>query len=124
MTGVASLLQALAAGVALGIYYDVFRLLRRVARFDRVSVMMQDLIFWLTSAVFVFFVCVKLNNGYIRIYFVMLAMLGWLIYFMTAGKLAFFIFDGFLYFINLVFEKIKHSFFHLSCKIYSKLRLR
>lgn len=122
ITGVFSLLQALATGVVLGIYYDAFRLLRRVARFDPVSVMMQDLIFWVTSAVFVFFICVRLNNGYIRIYFVLLAMLGWLIYFLTAGKLAFFVFDGFLRFLNLIFEKIKHSFFHLSYHFYSKIR--
>ena len=70
ITDLVSLLQALLVGVGMGVYYDVFRLRRRIFQFRWLSVALQDVIFWVTSAVAVFFVCVRWNGGYIRIYFV------------------------------------------------------
>ena len=49
-----SMLQALTAGLFWGVYYDVFRILRRMIHFHRLSVAFQDLFFWITSAVFIF----------------------------------------------------------------------
>lgn len=122
VTGVASMLQALLAGVAMGIYYDVFRFLRRIFKFDDLSVALQDLLFWITSAVFIFFICLKLNSGFIRIYFVIFTMIGWLCYFMTAGKMIFKIFDGIIKIFNRIFDTIQRKIISISERIYLKIR--
>ena len=122
LTDLTSMLQALLAGVAMGIYYDVFRFLRRMIKFSELSVVWQDLLFWISSAVLLFFVCLRLNAGFIRIYFVIFAMIGWLVYFMTAGKLIFKVFDGIIKTINRIFNTFKKFFFQISERIYLKIK--
>lgn len=122
LTDITSLLQALLAGVAMGIYYDIFRFLRRIFKFSELSVVFQDLLFWITSAVFLFFICLKLNAGFIRIYFVIFAMVGWLIYFMTAGKLIFKLFDSIIKIFNRIFDTIQKLFIKILERIYLKIR--
>lgn len=117
-----SMLQALAAGVLLGVYYDAFRLLRRVIHFDRVSVAMQDILFWLTSAVYLFFVCIRLNNGYIRIYFVLFALAGWGVYYATVGRMIFVVFDFMLKIFGRLTKSIKKMTLSLIRKIYTKIK--
>ena len=121
-TDLYSMLQALAAGVVMGAYYDVFRFLRRIVHFEKFSVALQDFLFWMTSAVFIFFVCVKLNNGYIRIYFVLFAMIGWGIYFATLGRMMFAFFDLIIQFLNRIYEKIKKWIIAILSKIYIKFK--
>lgn len=122
LTDLTSMLQALLAGVAMGVYYDIFRFLRRVFKFSELSVVFQDLLFWISSAVFLFFICLKLNAGFMRIYFVIFTMTGWLIYFMTAGKLIFRLFDGILKILNRIFDTIKKGFLKISEGFYLKIR--
>ena len=117
-----SMLQALAAGVLLGVYYDAFRVLRRVIHFDRVSVAMQDILFWLTSAVYLFFVCIRLNNGYIRIYFVLFALAGWGVYYATVGRMIFVVFDFMLKIVGRLTKSIKKMTVSLIRKIYTKIK--
>ena len=56
-TDLNSMLQALAAGIIMGVYYDIFRFARRLFHFSNFSVIIQDIIFWLSSAIYIFFVC-------------------------------------------------------------------
>lgn len=79
--------QALLTGVALGIYYDLYRILRRVFHFGYAMILGQDIIFWVTGAVGVFFSSVVATGGQLRIFFVMMALAGWGIYAATAGSL-------------------------------------
>lgn len=85
------LLWAVAAGVAMGVYYDLFRAIRIIFNCKRVSVIAQDMFFWLTSAVAVFFISITVNCGYLRIYFVLAVLLSWLLYFVTLGHMTMFI---------------------------------
>ncbi len=101
------MLQALAAGIIMGVYYDIFRFARRLFHFSNFSVIIQDIIFWLSSAIYIFFVCVKLNNGYIRIYFVVFALIGWGVYFFTLGKFIFIILDFIIKILRSFYYKIK-----------------
>ena len=121
-TDLHSMFQALAAGVVMGIYYDIYRLLRRVIPFARASVAMQDLLFWVTSAVFLFFVCVRLNNGYIRIYFVVFSLIGWIIYFATAGRIVFAILDFIMKYIFRVCSFAKNRIKGNFAKIYNRIK--
>lgn len=116
------MLQALAAGVVMGIYYDLFRILRRLFRFSALSVAIQDILFWLTASVPFFFVCLKCNGGFIRIYFVFFALLGWFCYFMTAGKLIFLLFDKIICFFRRVFDTNKANSLKKIEMFYTKIR--
>lgn len=78
--------KALLTGAALGLYYDCYRILRRVFRFGYAMVFAQDVIFWLTGAVGVFFASVVVSGGQLRIFFVLTALAGWGIYAATAGS--------------------------------------
>lgn len=82
-----SLGQALLAGAVMGVYYDLFRILRRVFRFGYATIIAQDCFFWLTSAVGMFFAAIWVSGGTVRIYFVLVALLGWGFYAATVGAL-------------------------------------
>lgn len=108
-------------GAAMGIYYDVFRFFRRIFKFSSFSVAVQDLMFWITSAVIVFFICIRLNGGFVRIYFIIFALLGWFVYFKTAGKIIFTIFDFIIGIFNRIFATVKRFFIKILEKIFSKI---
>lgn len=82
-----SVIQALAFGFVLGIFYDLFRILRRVFSFSYATIVAQDILFWLCAAVYSFFVCIVMCGGYFRIYFVLGILAGWGIYFFSVGAL-------------------------------------
>lgn len=79
--------QALLTGVVLGVYFDLYRILRRFFRFSYGMVLVQDLLFWLTGAVGVFFASVVVSGGRLRVFFVLTAMVGWGLYAATVGSL-------------------------------------
>ena len=120
--GLFSLLQALAAGLALGLYYDVFRLLRRLFRFSAFSVAMQDILFWCSAAVGLFFVCLRWNADVIRVYFVFFTLIGWLLYLLTAGQLNFLVLDGVKKPFSRIFEKMHNAIIHIVERFYQKLK--
>lgn len=117
-TDLNSMLQALAAGIIMGVYYDVFRFMRRMIHFSDFTVALQDIFFWLSSAVYLFFVCIRLNNGYIRIYFVLFALTGWAMYYATLGRIIFTIFDFVINHLRGVFKKIKNCIMSILSKTY------
>ena len=121
-TDLNSMLQAIVAGVLMGVYYDAFRLVRRMVRFDRISVALQDLLFWMTSAVYLFFVCIRLNNGYIRIYFILFALTGWGIYYATVGRFVFVVFDFIIRLIHRWTARMKKGLLSVARQIYIKIR--
>ncbi len=120
LTNVFSMLQALLVGLAMGIYYDCFRFFRRLFKSDAVVVAFQDIVFWISSAVMVFFVCIKLNAGFVRIYFVAFAFAGWFVYFMTLGKIAFKLIDAVVNAVSRVLRKAKRLIIGIARKIFTK----
>lgn len=78
--------KALLAGIVMGVYYDVFRIIRRIIPCNYANILAQDLFFWTTSAVFVFFTTIKFNGGVVRYIFVAAILGGWLFYMLTLGS--------------------------------------
>ena len=66
ITNLVSMLQALLVGVGMGVYYDCFRFWRRMIQCRWPSVALQDLVFWLTSAVAVFFICIRAASHLVK----------------------------------------------------------
>ena len=81
----ASVGEALLTGAAMGIYYDVFRIIRRIFPCGYATIVAQDLFFWVTSGIAVFFVGIWCGDGVMRILFVIGALAGWGIYCFTVG---------------------------------------
>ena len=69
--------EGLLTGAVMGIYYDFFRIIRRIIRCRYANIVGQDIFFWVTSAFFVFFTMIKLNGGQVRILFVLMVLAGW-----------------------------------------------
>lgn len=122
ITDIFSMLQALLTGVLMGIYYDIFRFVRRIFKFSTFSVALQDIFFWITSAVPVFFICIKLNGGYLRIYFIIFTLAGWFIYFKTIGKLVFIVFDRIINLIRRTFATFRRGIIRIGEKLLLKKR--
>ena len=83
--------RALVIGIFMGIYYDFWRTLRAFFKSSLSVVAIEDLIFWISSAVAVFFATIQLNSGFVRIYFVALILAGWFVYYFTIGSVLMFI---------------------------------
>lgn len=99
---VSVLIYAVAAGFAMGLYYDFFRTVRMIVHCSKTAVMLQDIFFWLSSAVVVFFVSIAVNTGYVRIYFIAAVLLSWALYFFTLGNAVMFI-------VNMILILVKRA---------------
>lgn len=90
----AGVAEAAALGILLGIYYDLFRILRRVFCFRYATIVFQDLFFFITSAIPIFFAVCWMCGGIVRIYIVGLVLLSAFLYCSTFGTLVVFMTSG------------------------------
>lgn len=97
------ILSAVASGMIMGLYYDFFRVIRKITRCGKTIVIFQDLFFWITSAAAVFYQSIILNGGYVRVYFLLTVLLAWSLYFFTVGKITMFM-------VNIVIGALKYLF--------------
>ena len=81
-------LYALLGGAAVGIFFDVFRAVRQYFRSGAFSVGVQDLLFWLFTALSVFLFLYRFNFGQPRSYIFCGIFLGGLFYHLAIGPYA------------------------------------
>lgn len=74
------------SGIIIGIFFDLFRILRRSFITSDIITYLQDIIFWLGSGFFLLFIIFKFNNGEVRFYIFIGLLLGGLIYLLTISK--------------------------------------
>ncbi|MBR2406126.1 MAG: spore cortex biosynthesis protein YabQ [Clostridia bacterium] len=74
-------------GFLLGVYYDAFRILRRLLHSSKLSVFFQDLFFFATAAVAVFLFSLAMTDGVVRAYVLVGCTIGFFAYRYTVGKL-------------------------------------
>ncbi|MDR2167695.1 MAG: spore cortex biosynthesis protein YabQ [Clostridiales bacterium] len=90
MTGIswqaATFLIICAAGFALGIFYDVFRILRKIVRHNAVFISIEDIIFWLAAAALTFFLLMRINFGELRFFIFLALAIGLAIYFSSLSR--------------------------------------
>lgn len=86
-----SLLIFTISGIAIGIFFDIFRILRKSFKTPDIITYIEDIIFWIFTGLFFLFVLFKFNNGQIRNYVIIGVLLGIIIYMLTISK----------YFINI-----------------------
>lgn len=80
-----SFLLSILLGVFTGIFYDVFRILRLSFSAHKVVVLLQDILFWLFTALASFLFIFVVNNGAFRLYFVFGELIGFGVYYFTMG---------------------------------------
>lgn len=81
-----SLVIFVICGIAIGIFFDIFRILRRAFKTPNIITYIEDIIFWIFSGVFFLFILFKFNNGQIRSYVVIGLLIGILLYMLTISK--------------------------------------
>ena len=60
------LLMFTITGIAIGILFDIFRILRKSFKTADIITYLQDILFWILSGLIVLFSIYRFNNGEIR----------------------------------------------------------
>lgn len=90
-------------GCLIGVVYDFFRVFRLLFHAGTIRLFLEDFIFSVLLAGSVFAFCFIFNSGKIRFFYLIAALLGWILYYFTAGRL---IYRG----IKTIFGKIRKLF--------------
>lgn len=78
-------LHAALTGIVLSNVYDILRIWRRVHSHGCMLVAVEDFFYWIGSALYIFYVLMKENNGIIRWFFIVGIVLGMAVYNLTIG---------------------------------------
>ena len=73
-------LVSVLCGAFLLVAYDILRIFRRVMEHNAVWISIEDILYWMVGAVFIFRVMYKMNNGVIRWFSLIGILLGMIIY--------------------------------------------
>jgi len=81
-------LYAFGFGFLLGVFYDVFRVIRLAFTAGKRFIFVQDMIYVMACAVASFLFFLVINNGTVRGYAFLAELLGWLVYYFSLGAVA------------------------------------
>ena len=73
-------------GVIIGIIFDVFRILRKSFKTPDIVTYIEDVLFWIITCILFAYTIFTYNNGEIRLYIFIGALIGILIYILTISK--------------------------------------
>lgn len=74
------------SGIIIGIFFDIFRVIRRTFKISDIHTMIEDIIFGIISALFLIFIIFIYNNGEVRWYMFAGIITGCGIYLVTISK--------------------------------------
>ena len=74
-------------GVIIGIFFDIFRILRKSFKTPDLVTYIEDIIFGIITGVFLIFILFVLNNGQLRFYIFFGLALGIILYLITLSKI-------------------------------------
>lgn len=80
------LLKAFATGVILVFCYDLLRIIRRLIPHGNLWIALEDILFWAASAVTIFAMLYRENDGYLRGFSIGGVILGMLLYSLLLGR--------------------------------------
>ena len=73
-------------GAAIGLFYDVFRILRKTTRHRGIVVQLEDLLFWVIATGLTFYYMLHRNYGEVRLFALAGVAVGILLYFATVSR--------------------------------------
>ena len=74
-------------GAAAGLFYDFFRIIRKIIRHPNFLTQLEDLIYWLFVSVMIFYFILHRNSGEVRIYAIIGVFSGMCLYFVSLSRL-------------------------------------
>ena len=74
-------------GAVLGLYYDVFRLVRLITAPSKRAVFFYDVFYLFSCGIFTFLFCFAVHYGEVRFYILAGETIGWCLYHLTLGEL-------------------------------------
>lgn len=74
------------SGIIVGIFFDVFRILRKSFKTPDFITYIEDIIFWIITGLFLLFVLFTFENGQIRSYNIIGLIIGVILYIFTISK--------------------------------------
>lgn len=74
------------SGMIIGIFFDIFRILRKSFHTPDIITYIEDILFWLFTGIFLILVLFKFSNGELRIYNILGLLIGVLIYMLSLSK--------------------------------------
>ena len=74
-------------GFLIGILFDIFRILRKSFKTPDFITYIEDILFWISSALLLLYSIFKFNNGELRMYIFLGIISGFLVYFLIFSKL-------------------------------------
>lgn len=80
-------------GLIIGLFFDIYRMIRRIFKPGKWLTGLLDLIFWIIVAFFSFLVLFYINDGQVRLYSFLGLGLGWGLYILSISQLVMWIFD-------------------------------
>lgn len=80
------LLMFTITGIAIGILFDIFRILRKSFKTADIITYLQDILFWILAGLIILFAIFRFNNGEIRSYLFVGIAIGILLYMLTMSK--------------------------------------
>jgi len=93
-------------GIMIGVFFDIFRILRKSFKTPDIITYLQDIMFWCLTGLFLLYVIFKFNNGEIRSYIFIGIGLGVLFYLFIFSKVFIKINVVIIKYIKLVLGKI------------------
>lgn len=81
-----SLLIFTITGIIIGVFFDIFRILRRSFKTPDIITYIEDILFWIFTGIFFIMVLFKFNNGEIRSYVLLGLIFGIIIYMLFISK--------------------------------------
>ena len=94
------------SGIIIGIFFDLFRILRKSFSTPDIITYLEDILFWIITGVFFVFILFKFSNGEIRIYHIIGLLIGCIFYMLTISKFFIKINVTIITFIKKAIEKI------------------
>ncbi len=100
-------------GVILGIIYDFFRTFRIIVPHNSILVMLEDILFFIIYIIILISFISAFARGQFRVFYILGNILGFILYFFTAGRIAVLIIRKLVYFIKSVLLFLLKPFFLL-----------
>ena len=74
------------SGIIIGLFFDIFRILRRSFKTKDLITYIEDITFWIVTGIFLLFILFTFSNGQIRIYNIFGLFLGGVFYMLSISK--------------------------------------
>jgi spore cortex biosynthesis protein YabQ len=80
-------LMTVGVGIAIGLVYDLFRIIRKIYRHPNFLTQLEDFVYWISATFVMFYFLLNCNNGELRFSSILGAALGAVLYFAAASPL-------------------------------------